>query len=536
MDIRTDRNDPFDLDCARADEINLENLRRILADNAETEYGRKYDFAGIPDERAYRERVPLIEYEDVRDEVDRMFRGETGVLTAYPIEQFILTSGTSGKRKRVPLTAEALRRYGNIKDRINQDTMGIGSGSRRLQLVTYRTDPDLPPEKETLFSIANERNLYRSGWLDPEQFVGGRLMYFQPGMTSFFYPKLWAALLDRRVETIESPFLYDHLLFFRYLEEHWQRILRDIRDGNISEAEGIPPQVRDYLLSLPWNEARLAEVEAACEAGFDGIAGRLWPSLRAVCGIRGSVYSAEDSALEFYTRGIGRHFFCFVSSECFLGIPLRMNEAVYALMPRSAFYEFQPYEGGGDGKETLLAHELEIGRDYEIIATNFSGLYRYHTYDVVRVEDFYGQSPMVSFRLRRNLALNLAGEKFDSLTLQRAGSLLCERLGLLECSFALDTEHVPGRYVCYAETDAAPGPEARRQANEEADRVLQELNPDYEDLRNLNCLAGAGLRFVARGSHQRVKQLNGQASEQNKPLQILRSDEQIRLMETMTLP
>lgn len=526
MNIRTDRNDPFDLDCARAEEVNKENLRRILADNAETAYGKKWDFAEIRDERQYREQVPLIEYEDVREQIERTFRGESGLLTAYPIRQFIRTSGMSGQPKRIPLSEEALRRYGNIQERLNRDIIGLTGCGKRLQIVPYRVDPDLPPEPETLFSIAYERDLYRHGWRNPEEFVGGRCMFFQPQMTSFFYPKLWASLLEPRVETIESPFLYDHLLFFRYLEENWRQLLEDIRCSRISAPEGIPEEVREYLLSLPWDPARLDQVEEQCRQGFAGIAKRLWTRLLAICGIRGSVYSAEDSALEYYTRGVPRNFFAFVSSECFMGIPLRMNEAVYVMMPRSAFFEFLPYDKGKDGQKTLLPHELEIGRDYEIIVTNFSGLYRYHTYDVVRVEEFYGQSPVISYRLRRNLALNLCGEKFDILTLQHAGTLLSERLGLRECSFAMDEESVPGRYICFAETDGDTGPDACRKAQRVLEQVLRELNPDYDDLRQLNCLAEPELCFVPAGAHLRIKQMCGLSTEQNKPLQILRDQKQ----------
>ena len=429
-----------------------------------------------------------------------------------------------------------MRRYDGIRDRINREIIGIDNFGKRLQLVTYRTDPAQPPERETLFSIAHERDLYRNGWRKPEEFVGGRCMFFQPEMTSFFYPKLWAALLEPDVQTIESPFLYDHLLFFRYLEENWRQLLTDIRTGRISAPEGIPEEVQAYLLALPRDETRLGQVEAQCERGFDGIARRLWPGLRAVCGIRGSVYSAEDAALERYTCGISRYYFCLVSSECLMGIPLRMDEAVYALMPRSAYFEFMPYEGGNTDGETLLPHELEVGKDYEIILTNFSGLYRYHTYDVVRVEDFYGHSPMVSFRLRKNLALNLCGEKFDSLTLQHAGTLLCQRLGLRECSFALDTGSVPGRYLCFAETDGDTGGDARRHAEETLERVLCELNPEYEDLRKLRCIDEARLYFVPPGAHLRVKQMSGLSTEQNKPLQILQKKNQLDAMRTMAIP
>lgn len=535
MQVNTQRNDAFDRDCAGMDAVNADNLRVLLWDNQNTEYGRRYHFADIQNADEYRARVPIITYDDVQQDVERMFAGEENVLTAYPIRQYILTSGTSGQSKRIPLSEEALERYGNIKDRINCDVMGLYGSGLRLQIVTYRTDPAQPPEKEVLFSVANERNLYRNGWLDPEQYVGGKTLYFQKDMTRFFYPKLWAAFAEEKIVTIESPFLYDHLLLFRFLEEHWQQIVEDMRQKRISMPEGLPRAVQEYLLALPVDEARLDHVERECRKGGEGIARRLWPSLRAICGIRGSIWSAEDTLLEYYTRGVGRHFFCFVSSECFMGIPIKMDEAVYALMPRSAFYEFLPYDSDESDTRTLLPHELEVGRDYEIVLSNFSGLYRYRTYDVVRMEGWYGQSPLVSFRLRRNLALNLAGEKFDSFTLQHAGTLLSRELDLSECSFALEEKTVPGRYLCFAETDRPVTDELLRRGDEALERVLTQLSGDYADLRNLQCIAPPKMIFVRPGAHLAVKHAQGGHAEQNKPLQILRSDAQLSEMKSHIL-
>ena len=530
MEINRLRNDPFDIDCEHAADRNEVNLLKILKDNAETEFGRKHGFGRITGVSEYRKAVPLLNYEDFEQEILRMANGEKNVLTSYPICQFIHTSGTSGQKKLIPLSEESLRRYGNIKDRINRQTMDLRPEGKRLQLVTYRTDPRKPPEKETLFSIANERNLYRNGWLNTEEYVGGYGLYFQPGMSSFYYPKWWAGILEPHVQTLESPFLYDHLLFFRYLEDHWEQILDDMRSRRISAPEGIPEEVQEMLLALPADPGRIDAVERECRKGFRGIAKRIWPELRIVCGIRGSEYSAEDKALNYYVEDVPRHYFCFVSSECFIGIPLRMDEAQYVIMPQSAFFEFLPYGGDEEGTETLLPSEAEVGKDYEIILTTFSGLYRYHSYDVVRVEDFYGQSPVVSFRLRKNLALNLCGEKYDFSALQHAGSLLCRELGLRECSFALDVSTIPGRYLCFAEAEEAPAGPEREKAASALERILTELNGEYADLRLLHCIGEPEVLFVKRGAHLEVKRRSGASAEQNKPLQVLTSAKTVRIM------
>lgn len=65
---------------------------------------------------------------------------------------------------------------------------------------------------------------------------------------------------------------------------------------------------------------------------------------------------------------------------------------------------------------------MRIGALYEPVLTTFSGLYRYRTGDVVRVTGFLGESPIVEFVLRRNLFLNVAGEKMSVFQAERAVS------------------------------------------------------------------------------------------------------------------
>ena len=112
MRINTWRNDLFDQDCAVADAINEQNLITLLRDNQNTEFGRRYGFAGMRGSADFRRNVPIFTYEDFERDIERMFAGEADVLTAYPVRQFIRTSGTSGQSKRIPRTEAALARYG----------------------------------------------------------------------------------------------------------------------------------------------------------------------------------------------------------------------------------------------------------------------------------------------------------------------------------------------------------------------------------------------------------------------------------------
>src|SRR6185295_562290 len=86
-------------------------LRRLLIDNADTEFGRRHRFASIGSVREYQERVPLRTYEDYRPLVDRAADGEPHVLTREPVRLLEPTSGSSGATKLVPYTASLQREF-----------------------------------------------------------------------------------------------------------------------------------------------------------------------------------------------------------------------------------------------------------------------------------------------------------------------------------------------------------------------------------------------------------------------------------------
>ena len=55
---------------------NEETLLKILKDNKDTEYGKKYDFANIHSFEEYKAKVPLSTYDDYRPYIDRMIKNK----------------------------------------------------------------------------------------------------------------------------------------------------------------------------------------------------------------------------------------------------------------------------------------------------------------------------------------------------------------------------------------------------------------------------------------------------------------------------
>jgi hypothetical protein len=86
----------------------------------------------------------------------------------------------------------------------------------------------------------------------------------------------------------------------------------------------------------------------------------------------------------------------------------------------SGFYEFVDQSEG-----VKLANEVEVGETYRVIMTNNSGLYRYDMNDCVRVEGFYGTTPLIRF-VGRAKTSDLCGEKLSE---EFVDDVLSELLG-----------------------------------------------------------------------------------------------------------
>lgn len=62
------------------------------------------------------------------------------------------------------------------------------------------------------------------------------------------------------------------------------------------------------------------------------------------------------------------------------------------------YFEFAERRVWDDGAPALLElHELEGGREYYVVVTTRSGLYRYFMNDIVRVTGMYGRTPALAF-------------------------------------------------------------------------------------------------------------------------------------------
>ena len=67
--------------------VQRDTLQELLTLAANTEYGRKYHFNTILTAEQYRERLPIVHYEDIRDLVLRTMEGQNNLLWPEEIKE-----------------------------------------------------------------------------------------------------------------------------------------------------------------------------------------------------------------------------------------------------------------------------------------------------------------------------------------------------------------------------------------------------------------------------------------------------------------
>ncbi len=455
-------------------DTNENNLRRILRDNRDTEFGRRFGFSDISSAEEFSEAVPLSEYDDFREYIQRTYSGEDNILTAYPIRNFILSSGTKGTVKRFPLTEEALFRYSSHI--IDIPTALTGADDQKM--IHTSVFRPFGSKGETLLSSAHYRYIDSIGNL--QEYLGGKKLLFSGRVTDVPYVKLRIMLAYEDLSAIQSIFLYDVLLLFRYLEKNRDMLLEDIKRGRISA--DLPEDIKEEINRLPAVDAgRIKELENIFSSGGGSFtASAIWKNLRYISGIGGRCFAMQTRMLKKYTEGIPIYYFGYASSEVMAGAALEMDKAEYVLCSDCAYFEFLPE----NSSETVTIKQLEIDGVYEPVVTTFSGLYRYKTGDLIKITGFKEQAPLFEVVGRKGDILNIAGEKIDTATMNDAMSRASEETSDIgDFCAAADYSVIPARFHIFAETKAD-----EKQLSEVLDDKLKAVSADYEDIRELKML------------------------------------------------
>jgi hypothetical protein len=198
----------------------------------------------------------------------------------------------------------------------------------------------------------------------------------------------------------------------------------------------------------------------------------------------------------------------YMASEGRGATPLVNSGSAGVLNITSHFFEFLPEEERDDpNPQFLTCDQLESNREYYIYFTTSSGLYRYDINDVVRVVDFYRDTPVIQFVRKGQGITSITGEKLTESQVTDALMEVVEESGLDVRHFTARVEWgEPPCYAMYAEMGDAVTAEEGRRFLTAMDRALCAQNVEYEAKRESQRLGPPILRRVAPGSYLTLRQ------------------------------
>ena len=413
-----------------------EALRRIIRQNIDTELGQEWGFETVKTLEEYQSRVPLATYDTYSPFIELTTRiGESDIFCGEDIKGYALSSGSSGRRKRIPYVA------GQITDNARELRQLLsGKGSTFLLMQSIQSEEKYADGTyldsitgATLQAVEKELRYESFRLEDPDGAVTSpKEFFFASKGISSYHEKLLYALLDKHVTRIVAPFAWYVLDLFQYLERHCDTLLDDMREGKTLHGEKHPERADE-----------LAEVFAG---GFDEpILPRIWPELEMVMAAGGGSFHIYTELLRRYSGDVLYHEGLYAASE---GIFARFDAEInkYRLTNGEYFFEFREITEDGSEGRVLPLEQVEDGGTYEVIVTNNAGFYRYALGDVIRVYRKEDKELLFDLLYRRSNVIRLHG---------RTGSGVITPDSIFESvSELIGRHHLPVGDYCYTLSDS----------------------------------------------------------------------------------
>jgi len=421
-----------------------EVLQDLVTSAQYTEFGRKYDFSKLFNIRAFKEAVPIHEYDDLKPYIERMMNGEQNLLWNTPVYWFAKSSGTtSDKSKFIPVSDESLEdcHFKAVKD---------------VLTLFYQYNPE-------------------SELLTGKGLVIGGSHNINPMNNEAQYGDLSAVLLQN------SPF-WGHWLrtpdLSIALMDEWEskieKLAKSTIPENVTSVSGVPT----WTLVL---FKRILEI-----TGKKTIA-EVWPSLELYMhgGVSFTPYKEQFQKL------IGKkiHYIeMYNASEGFFAAQdIPGQDGMLLFVDHGIFMEFMPVtEYGKKDPETIGLQEVETGKNYALIISTNGGLWRYIIGDTIKFTSLNPYHIKVSGRLKHYI--NAFGEEVIVDNTDKAIAIASEKTGAVVSDYTAApvyfSDSSNGAHEWLIEFEIAP-PSLDDFTNA-LDTALKNINSDYEAKRYKN--------------------------------------------------
>ena len=437
-------------------EVQEELLFSLMKSAEATQIGKKYDFTSIKNYTTFSERIPIATYEDLEPLIELTRKGEQNVFWPSHIKWFAKSSGTTNaKSKFIPVSAEALE---NCHYKASKDLLCLYLNNN---------------ENSELFVGKSLR-------------LGGSKQLYEDNNT--FFGDLSAILIDNMPVWAEfSSTPSSKISLMGDWETKLPAIINETVNENVTSLAGVPSWMLVLLQKAleTTGKSNLLEVWPNAEVYFHG-------------GVSFEPYKEQYKKL--FPKDSFKYYEIYNASEGFFAIQDQNgSDELLLMLDYGIFYEFSPMDTFGTlNQRVIRLNQVELHKNYALVITTNSGLWRYLIGDTIRFTSLNPYRIKVTGRTKHHI--NVFGEELmventDSALAKTCKGFNCEMIDYTVAPiFMKDNQKGAHEWIIEFKNP----PEDIAKFSQALDENIQALNSDYEAKRYNNMTLNRLVLHVAR--------------------------------------
>lgn len=425
-------------------EVQEELMMNLIRSSEETVIGQKYDFGSIKSYQTFAERIPVSTYEDLEPMIELTRKGAQNVFWNTPIKWFAKSSGTTNaKSKFIPVSNEAL-----------EDCHYKGSKDLLCMYLNNNENSDM--------------------FLGKSLRLGGSSKIYENNNT--YFGDLSAILIENMpiwAEFSSTP--SNKISLMSEWETKLTAIINETKAENVTSFAGVP----SWMLVL----LNRILTETGKENLFD-----LWPNLEVYFhgGVNFEPY--REQYQKILPQNNFKYYEIYNASEGFFAIQdLNYSNDLLLMLDYGIFYEFIPMDTFGTPNQKIIRlADVELFKNYALVITTNSGLWRYMIGDTIRFTSLEPYRIRVSGRTKHHI--NVFGEELMVENTDRAIAKTCQitQSEVKDYTVAPIFMKVKEKGAHEWMIEFKKHPEDIEAFTKILDETLQSLNSDYEAKRYNN--------------------------------------------------
>ena len=437
-------------------EVQEELLFSLIKSAENTQIGKKYDFSSVKNYTTFSERIPVSTYEELDSLIEKTRQGEQNIFWHSNIKWFAKSSGTTNaKSKFIPVSAEALE---NCHYKASKDLLCLYLNNN---------------ENSQLFTGKSLR-------------LGGSKQLYENNNT--FFGDLSAILIDNMpiwAEFSSTP--SSKISLMGDWETKLPAIINETVNENVTSLAGVPSWMLVLLQKAleTTEKSNLLEVWPNAEVYFHG-------------GVSFEPYKEQYKKL--FPKDSFKYYEIYNASEGFFAIQDQNgSDELLLMLDYGIFYEFIPMDTFGTlNQRVIRLNQVELHKNYALVITTNSGLWRYLIGDTIRFTSLNPYRIKVTGRTKHHI--NVFGEELmventDAAVAKTCKEFNCEIIDYTVAPIFM-TNQQKGAHEWIVEFKNPPEDIAK--FTQALDENIQALNSDYEAKRYQNMTLNPLVLHVAR--------------------------------------